>query len=306
MSRPGAMRELIDHVGRAFAALSSGTCHHPPRTAVAGEGGTTLLMGAAIEGLGRTAKVVSVFPDNLARGEPSTQGLLLSLCPRTGKVVASMDAARLTAWRTGAASGLATDLIASSNTSRLGLIGAGAQALTQAWAVCAVRPIEEVMVFGRRRPELESFCRRASELLGRPVRAARHAEAVCEFAQVLCLATSSADPVLDGRHLEAGAHVNAVGSFRLDMREADRHTLARARIVVDEVAAASAEAGELVDAREAGLTRSEDWVELGELVLRRRALPDASPARDISLFKSVGHPAQDVAAADFFSPLIRP
>jgi ornithine cyclodeaminase len=301
MRRDGAMRGLIDAVSRAFAAVSAGSCHHPPRVAVPSERGTTLLMGAAIEGLGRTAKVVSVFPGNLERGEASTQGLLLSLCPESGRVLALMDAARLTAWRTGAGSGLATDLLASSDASRLGLIGAGAQALTQAHAVCAVRPIEELLVYSRNAARLKVFCEQAEAALQRPVRPATSADAVVEFAQVLCLATTSREPVIDGRGLTPGTHVNGVGSFRLDMREADRHTISRAHIIVDEVAAALAEAGELVDARDAGLTRSDDWIEIGELVSGKRSLSQSDDTRDITFFKSVGHPAQDIAAAAFFS-----
>ena len=303
MTEPGAMRDLICEIARAFAAVSQGRCVHPPRSVIGGTRGTTLLMGAAIEGMGRTAKVVSVFPANLERGQPTTQGMLMALCPTTGKVLALMDAARITAWRTGAASGLATDLMAAPEAKRLALIGSGAQALTQAIAVCAVRKIDRVQVFSRSQDRLRRFCEQAELALRVPVKAMPSCEAALKGAEIVCTATSSAQAVLDGAHLAPGTHINAVGSFRLGMRELDRRTIERASIVVDERAAALAEAGELVDAIEAGITSADRWTELGELVEAvdgAEAPSGANPSADLSLFKSVGHPAQDVAAAAFF------
>lgn len=300
MLRVGAIRELIDRVGEAFAALASGGCHHPPRTMIPGDLGSTLLMGASIAGIGRTAKVVSVFPGNLDRGQPSTLGLLLALCPETGRVMASMDAARLTAWRTGAASGLATELLARPDAKRLALVGAGAQALTQAHAVCAVRPIDEICVYARDRVRLETFCQQACDSLHLSVRPAASADDAVAGADVVCAATTSSLPVFDGRRLAKGTHLNGVGSFRLAMREVDRHTIERAWIVVDQRESALSEAGELVDGCQAGLTKPEDWTEIGTLIGRG---PQAIPSRgdkDLTFFKSVGHAAQDVAAAAYF------
>ena len=146
---------------------------------------------------------------------------------------------------------------------------------------------------------VEAFVREmAPQLRARPVAAASAAEAV-EGADVICAATTSAIPVFDGRSLKSGAHVNGVGSFTLQMQEVDAVTVMRARIFVDSRASALAEAGDVVIPLRSGQTRSEDWVELGEVAagLRPgRPSPRASE-RDITFFKSVGVAAQDVAAA---------
>ena len=120
--------------------------------------------------------------------------------------------------------------------------------------------------------------------------------AAIDGADVVCAATSSPTPELDGNSLMSGAHVNGVGSFRSDMRELDERTIARANcIVVDQREAALAEAGELASAVAAGVTQPEDWVELGQLVAEQSGGRVGS--QNISVFKSVGHAAQDLFAA---------
>jgi ornithine cyclodeaminase len=181
----------------------------------------------------------------------------------------------------------------------LALFGAGGQALAQVWAVCVARPVERIWLMNRTRERAE---RLAVELraFGAPIPtdvriAGSPGEALSE-ADVVCCATGSAAPLFDDGDLRAGAHINGIGSYRANMREVPGATVARARVIVDQRAAAWAEAGDLVVARDERLI-DEGHVagELGEVVLGRIAgrVDDGQ----ITLFKSVGNAAQDVAAA---------
>jgi ornithine cyclodeaminase len=297
LERALPMERVIDEVREAFSRLSAGRVSTPPRTAVevAAAGGTTLMMGAHVEGLGLATKTVSVFPRNVERSEPVVHGLVIVLDPATGRPLALCDGTYLTALRTGAASGVATQLLARDD-ARVGVvIGCGAQGRTQALAIDCARELDEIRLCDRR---TEAATRLARELEGR-VRArllvADDASDAVADADVICTATTSATPVFDGTRLKPGAHVNGVGSFTLAMRELDGATVTRSGVFVDSVAAALAEAGDLVGAEAEGLTRREAWTELGLVAAGRN--PGRRAASEITLFKSVGHAVQDVAAA---------
>ncbi len=297
-----SMRQAVDAMKAAFAALSAGEARAPLRTAVPAEeaGGVTLLMGACLPAAagrpaGLAAKVVSAFPRNASRGKRVVNGLVLVLDPATGEPAALADGTFLTAWRTGAASGAATDLLARPDAKIGALFGCGAQARTQALAVDCVRQLETLRVVGPRPQRVASFIEEMQpRLTARLVAAASAAEAVAG-ADVVCTATTSATPVFDGELLAPGAHVNGVGSYTLEMQEVDAVTVARSRVFVDSLEGALAEAGDLVVAERQGHTHRDAWTELG-LVAAGRA-DGRRGEREITFFKSVGHAVQDVAAA---------
>lgn len=289
------MTAAVEACRDAFRALAAGEVSAPPRVHLEEGLRTTLLMGASDAG-GRIAKVVNIFPGNAARGLATTTGVVMVIDGETGHTTGLCDGGALTALRTGAVAGLATQLLARPDARVGAVLGAGGQARTQVHAMACVRPLEEIRVFARDRARLERFVAACDEEVeARVVAAASAAEAV-RGALVVSAATSARSPVLDGDWLEAGAHVNGVGSFRLDMQELDRRTVARAsRVVVDLRESALHEAGELVAGSRAGVTASSEWLELGEL------LADPSAGRrgpqDVTLFKSVGHAVQDLFAA---------
>jgi ornithine cyclodeaminase len=257
------------------------------------EGAVTLFMPARVSGdLG--AKVVSVFPNNPARGLPTVSGLLLLIDAATGQPAALMDATYLTALRTGAASGAATDLLAAPGARTAAVLGTGAQADTQVVAVCTARPIDRVWVYSRRAENVTAFVRRVQpEVRAKLVPAASTAEAVRE-ADVVCAATTSATPVFDGRDLQPGAHVNGIGSFTKAMQEVDAETVRRAgRVFVDCRAAALEEAGDVILPLRLGLITEADLIELGAVVAGEH--PGRTAAEEITLFKGVGVAVQDVA-----------
>ena len=257
--------------------------------------GTSLLMGAFVPGQGLAAKVVSVFPGNSALGRPVVTGLVAVLDPETGAPIAICDGTRLTALRTGAASGAATDLLAPTSARTAAVIGCGVQGRTQALAIDAVRELEGLRLFDRDPARSRALAEELAPALRARVRPVDRVEEALSEAEIVCLATTSNVPVLDGNHLAPGAHVNAVGSYTLNLRELDGRTIERARVFVDAVPAALVEAGDLVAAEAEGLTRHTDWIELG-LVVAGQAAGRRSP-EEITLFKSVGLAVQDVAAS---------
>lgn len=291
------LADAIDAVEQAYVAVSSGAVRMPVRVQLEAGAGVSVFMPATAPELGRTAlKAVSVYPGNAGRGLPTITGLLLLLDADTGRPLAAMEASHLTALRTGAASGVAARHLAREEAGVLALFGAGAQAPYQALAVCAVRPIREVRIVNRTRERAERLAAHlAARLPGVRVRVAGTAAEALEGADVVCTATSATEPLFDAALVPAGALVAAVGSFRRGMRELPRELLQRARVVVDQREAALEEAGELIDAVEAGALDPAALVEIGEIALGRAAGRRA--ADETVVFKSVGLAAQDLYAA---------
>lgn len=290
------MADAIAAVAGAFVAVTRGRLAMPTRLQLETASGVSLFMPVNEREQGTAVKVVSVHPDNPRRGLAAVTGVVLVLDADTGVPTALMDAAELTGRRTGAASGVATELLARPDARLLGLVGAGAQARYQALAVAAVRPIERVRVWNRTRERAEALAERLSadleeatlEVAGSP------AGAVAE-ADVVCTATSAQQPLLSADDLPAGVHVNAVGSFRPDMAEIDPAALGRARVVVDQRAAALEEAGEVIQAVDAGIVSAEDLVEIGAVLDGDQA--GRGDEQEVTLFKSCGLAAQDLYAA---------
>ncbi len=214
-----------------------------------------------------------------------------------GKLEAMIESDALGQMRTGAASGLATKLLANPDASMLGVIGAGRQAFTQVAAVCAVRPIGTVRVFSRTAEHREAFARK----IERELRIAAHAmpsgEAAIAEADVVITITKSAEPVLRANWLKSGVHINAAGANGATRREIDAETVLRATVrATDQVEQAHLEAGEYRDLVAAGRLKWQDIVELGDL-LTGKANGRHGPA-DITLFKSLGIALEDIAFAD--------
>ncbi len=297
LSRCLSMSETIEAMKRAFAAYSSGAATVPQRISLAipPDDGVLLIKPALLPDEAAGAKLVSVFPGNSKRGRPVISGLVVLIDPATGEPSGLCDGGFLTAWRTGAASGAATDLLARTDAGVGAIIGCGVQGRTQALAIDAVRSLEEIRLFDLNSAGVDAFVEEMTpQLSARLVKVSRVSQAVLG-ADVICTATPATEPVILGGDLADGAHLNGVGSFTPSMREVDGAAIARARIVVDSREAACAEAGELIRAVAGGLTRPEDWAELGEIVNGDR--PGRESGSQLTFFKSVGLAVQDMAAA---------
>ncbi len=301
------MAEAIRLMGVAFAELSAGRAMSPLRTPLhdAARGSDTLFMPAAVPALGGLGlKVVSVYPTNAARGLPTILALVALLDAETGRPLALLDGTFLTALRTGAVSGKATELLAREDAATLLCIGAGAQAFTQIWAVCTARPaLARVLIASRTPARAERLAARLREELPAIGRRAAIvplgglAEAT-GAADVICTATSSPTPVFEDAWVRPGAHINAVGAYTPAMQEIPAATVARARVVVDAVEAALHEAGDLViPLRDGLIARDALETELGQVVAGDR--PGRTGPEEITLFKSVGNAVQDIAVARF-------
>lgn len=297
------MPAAIEAMRRAFTALAEGRMQVPPRSMLTAPGGrgTILTMPAASAGAGSptaAVKVVAVFPENKRRGLPTIHGAVIALDPETGRPAALLEGASLTAVRTGAVSGLATDLLAREDSRALAVFGSGVQARTQAEAVCCVRPIETLWICN---PSAGKAERMADEIAGRApfpadVRPTTSPREALAAAGVVCTATTSETPVFDDADLQPGTHINAVGSYRPRVREIPGETVRRASIVADQREAALEEAGDLIQAIEQGfITPDRIACELGDLLLGAAA--GRRSKEQITLFKSVGLAAQDAAAA---------
>ncbi len=296
------MPDAIDAMREAFAAVSGGDADVPLRTHIdlPGDRGATLTMSAVTKSPVRLGtKLLTLFPGNPGRNLPFIQGLIVMFDEATGRPSGLLEGMTLTALRTGAASGLATDLLARPHASRVAIIGSGTQARTQLEAMCCVRPIEEVAVYSRTPAHAAAFAKEMNERLDlpSPIRVAATAAEAADGADIICTATNASAPVLASADVAAGAHVNAVGSYTPDMRELDTELLARARIVVDQRSAALAEAGELIAAIDAGAVSEDGLIELGEIVSGVHAGSVRDNGGGVTVFKSVGLAVQDLCAA---------
>ncbi|MFN2108764.1 MAG: ornithine cyclodeaminase family protein [Anaerolineae bacterium] len=293
------MDQAVEAMKHAFAQLSGGRAEVPIRLPidVKAHNGVTLFMPAYLADDDQMAiKIVSVYSDNPAQGLPLIHALVVVIDASTGIPRAAMDGTYLTALRTGAVSGAATDLLARPEIRTAAIFGAGAQGRTQLEAVCAVRPIEQAWVFD---PDLERSLAYASEMGARlSLRvnvAASPAEAV-QNADVVCTATTSAAPVFDDANLQPGVHINAVGAYTPHMQEIPVETVVRAKVVVDHLESSMAEAGDLIIPIQQGrFNQDRIYAELGDIAAGRK--PGRETANEITLFKSVGVAVQDVAAA---------
>jgi ornithine cyclodeaminase/alanine dehydrogenase len=294
------MPDAIDAVEGAFRELARGTVDMPqrPTIRVPEHHGVVLFMPALIGGQDALGvKVVTVYPDNPAQHDmPTVLGVILLNDPTTGEVVSIMDGGYITAMRTGAVSGVATKHMAREDATIASIFGGGVQAKTQLQAVAEVRPLQSALVYDIIPDQAAHFATEMSELLGVPVRVAAEPREAVEGVDIVCTASSAAEPVFSGAWLSPGAHINGIGSHAPHMRELDTETVRRSRVVVDLESAAWAEAGDLMIPLEAGeITRDHIVGDLGQVVagdVAGRTSPD-----DVTLFKSEGLAIQDVAVA---------
>jgi ornithine cyclodeaminase len=288
------MPQAIEAVKAAYASLATGSAMSPERMVVPSPAGTTLLMGAQVPGEGLGGKIVSIFPRNRERGVPVVAGTVVLLDPETGIPRALVDGTALTAWRTGAASGAATDLLARPEASVAAVFGCGAQARTQVLGIDTARRLELIRVYSRTARRTEEFVAEMQPMLHARIEIARSPRDAVADADIVCTATTSSTPVFDGRDLAAGTHINAIGSFTPHMQEVDAVTIGAARVFVDSREAALEEAGDLLKAAAMGWTRHEEWTSLGEVIAGLKS--GRRSANEITYFKSVGLAVQDVTA----------
>ncbi len=257
--------------------------------------GAALLLMPAWSDRALGVKLVTVMPDNGARGLPAVHAQYLLFDRTTGAPLAVIDGEMLTVRRTAAASALASEYLSRPDSARLLMVGAGALAPHLIEAHCAVRPIRAVAIWNRTHATAEALAARLTRP-GRPVAAVADLDRAVAEADIVSCATLSKAPLVRGALLRPGTHVDLVGGFRPDMREADDETVRRAAIHVDTRDGALAEAGDLTQPIAAGVIGPE--AVRGDLAdLCRGAIAGRRSAGEITLFKSVGTALEDLAAA---------
>jgi len=271
-------QDLIPAIARALAALSSGKVVQPVRTVlpVAPHQGFFAVMPAYAGALG--AKLVTFYPKNV--GVHTHHALIVMFKAETGEPLAVMDGRLITEMRTAAASAVATERLARPDASVLAILGSGVQAGSHLAALRHVRSFKEVRVWSPK--NAPAFAQKHG------VKAAASAEAAVRGADVVVVAASSTTPILQGRWLSPGTHVNAIGATRPEWRELDDDLVTRARVFVDSREAAQRESGDVIAAKS-------ELTEIGAVVAGTS--PGRRNAEEITLFKSVGVAVEDVAAA---------
>jgi ornithine cyclodeaminase/alanine dehydrogenase-like protein (mu-crystallin family) len=291
--------EVIGVIETGFRSLADAPCRAPVRLALElpEREDVVLYMPAYLTRdhvLG--AKVVSVFPENGLRNMPVVSGTYLLHDAETGALKALMDATYMTGIRTAATSAVATKYLARDSPDTLGIIGAGVQAEFHVEALLLVRTFRRVLVYTRSQERGLAFVERMALRCDVPVELASSAEEVARQSDVIATCTRSQDPVLEGRFLRPGVHINAVGAFTPEMRELDELTVVNARIVVDTYEGALAEAGDiLIPMRTGAIDQEHLHADLTQILTGQRE--GRTDDRSITVFESVGFAMEDAVTA---------
>jgi ornithine cyclodeaminase/alanine dehydrogenase-like protein (mu-crystallin family) len=242
------------------------------------------------------AKLISVFPENSARGIQSHQGLVILFDPESGAPVCVVHAGELTAIRTAAASAVATDALARKDACRLTLLGYGEQAATHARSIGKVRDLKSIVVWGRSPERARAFAERTQAELEVPISAAGSVKEAVSEADIVCTVTSAAEPILMGEWVRAGTHLNLVGSSHAGPAEVDSEVVVRSRFIADSREGVLNQGAEFLRARAAGLVDDKHIVaEIGQVLAGE--IEGRRSAEEITVYKSLGHVVQDLATA---------
>ena len=265
-------------------------------------GGTdTLLIRAAWQRGSRIGvKLATVFPANAAgAGPPSVQAVYILFDGRNGKPLASLDGTELTYWKTAADSALGAHFLAREDVETLCMIGAGAQAPHLIHAHCSVRPsIERVTIWNRTHAKAEALAA-AAPVAGVTFEATTDVEAACRGADVITAATAAEAPLVLGEWLQPGQHLDLVGGYKPEMREADTEAFERARVFVDARETTVGICGDLVEPEKEGRF-SADRIEGDLFDLCRNGLSSPRADGDVTLFKNGGGGHLDLMTASYY------
>ncbi|MEH6475886.1 MAG: ornithine cyclodeaminase family protein [Sneathiella sp.] len=293
------MTEAIDVVAATMVNVSNGTETLPLRNAISvgGDNKMGIMPGAISDPSCFGIKLVSLFPGNPALGLSSHSGAIVLFESETGSAIAMMDAGLLTAIRTAAASGAATKTLSRENASSLAIVGYGEQAEFHLDAICAVRDIQRLHVAGRSAHKAGDFAARAAiKYPALEITSGADVKTAVQNADIICTVTASPTPILSGQWLRTGTHLNVVGSSIPSMREIDDEAVLRSSVWVDYLKSAEAQAGEIVHMINAGtLSKTDIKGEIGQVISGE--IPGRTDNAQITLYRSLGIAAQDLAAA---------
>lgn len=299
-----SMKDAINASKDALEIYSKGEINIPLRINidVPKENGQSLYMPGYVAGADALGvKIISVYPDNIEKGLDSISSMMVLKNEKTGEIASLIDGTYLTKLRTGALSGVATDLLSRKDSSIFALIGTGGQAKTQLEAILNIRPIKEVRVFGRNKDKAKDFVNRMESELGDKfdfnIFTTDSSEEAIENADIITCVTTSRQPVFDGKAVKKGSHINAVGSYTPEMQEIDPYILYNSdKIYVDTLDGVLNESGDFIIPMNEGKFSEDDITgELGEVVMGK--IPSRESEDEITLFKTVGTAVLDIVTA---------
>jgi ornithine cyclodeaminase len=292
-------------VREAMIALSSGATQQFLRQIMVRRGTRGmygLMDGEMGEGRPFGSKLLSVPLGTLPDGVRSHEGVIVLFDGERATPVCVLPAADVTVIRTAAASAVATDALARADSERLAVLGTGEQAEAHVLAISKVRPIRSVAIWGRTPTKAEALAERLSHEIGLPVKTANNVQAAVADADIICTVTAAAEPILTGKWVAPGTHINAVGSSRAGPAEIDNDLVARARFFADHRESVLKQGAEFIRAREAG--RIDDThllAEIGEVLAG--TAKGRLTGSDVTLYKSLGSIVQDLASASYLYTL---
>jgi ornithine cyclodeaminase len=297
-----SMAECIPLMAAALRSLARGEMAQPLRMVISPPGAKGMLALMPAHQSGEPAaygvKVIGIFPDNPAKGLDAHQGSVMLLSGETGELMALMNASAITAIRTAAVSGVATELLARKDATELAIIGAGVQAHTHLEAMACVRPIKRARVASRHFEHARRFAEAMTPHYAFPVEAVESVEAAVRGADLIVVATSSREPVIKREWIAPGAHLNVVGASVPAAREVDSATMAAVSLFVDRRESTMNESGDyLLALHEGAIGPDHIRAEIGDVLLGSKA--GRTSSEEITLFKSLGLAIEDLASAEY-------
>lgn len=293
------MSDCMEAVEKAFAEMANGTAVLPLRINITPPDGLALYMPAYLKEMGALAcKVVTVYKDNPSQHNlPVTIGKVLLQDPDSGDVTCIMDGGYLTAVRTGAVSGVATQHLARETDNQVAAVfGAGVQAKMQLWAVSIARLLSKAYVYDISTEAADNFVSEMSGRLKIEIVKSDSPEEMVSKADIICTATSSSNPIFTGSMVKDGAHINGIGSHTPAARELDTNIIKRSKLIADSREACLNEAGDImIPIKEGEIDEAHIHADLGEIVTGQKE--GRIDEHEITLFKSNGLAIQDAATA---------
>ncbi|MBW1723452.1 MAG: ornithine cyclodeaminase family protein [Deltaproteobacteria bacterium] len=296
-----SMKACMKEMSEALRALERGDAHMPLRSVMwlpemTGALGMmpSYMQNLKVMGL----KVISVFPGNVGTDYDSHQGAVMLFDTEHGQPLAIVEASAITAIRTAAVSGVATDLLARKDAGDLAILGAGTQAHAHLEAMLLVRAVRRVRVWSLHSERAEEFAERASKRHGIIVEPMATAFDAVQGADIICTTTSSTDPVLLGEWIREGTHINAIGACIPTSRELDTEAVVKSRLFVDRRESTLNEAGDfLIPKGEGAIGDDHIQGEIGEILEGK--IQGRRTDEEITLFESLGLAVEDLAAARY-------
>ncbi|MEG3657685.1 ornithine cyclodeaminase family protein [Arenibacter palladensis] len=272
--------------------------HHDFPNPEVKEDSTLLLMPAWKPGKQAGVKIATVSPKNGQFNLPAIQGTYIYLDALKGGILGILEAKSLTVKRTAAASALASQYLSRKNSSSLLMIGTGALAPNLILAHASVRPIKKVYIWGRDYSKAMGICEKLNNAPFH-IQPIKSIEDKISEVDIISSATLSKTPLVLGKYLKPGQHVDLVGAYKVDMREADDETVTKAEVYIDTYQGGLKESGDIVIPLKSGVLKETDIkADLFELTSQKKH--GRKNDGEITMFKSVGHALEDLAAATYY------